>query len=58
LLRFSKAKKELPLVAFFYQEKLQQSCKRLSTTIGARNPKNNEKYQVLNSYSPLSLFKI
>jgi hypothetical protein len=34
-LRFSKAKKELPLVAFFCQEKLQQSCKRLSTAIGA-----------------------
>jgi hypothetical protein len=35
LLLFSKAKKELPLVAFFCQEKMQQSCKRLSTTIGA-----------------------
>jgi hypothetical protein len=35
LLLFSKAKKELPLVAFFCQEKIQQSCKRLSTAIGA-----------------------
>jgi hypothetical protein len=58
LLRFSKAKKELPLVTFFCQEKLQQSCKRISTTIGAKNPANNEKYQVLYNISPLSLFKI
>jgi hypothetical protein len=35
LLLFSKSKKELPLVAFFCQEKMQQSCKRLSTAIGA-----------------------
>jgi hypothetical protein len=36
LLFFSKAKKELSLVAFFCQEKIQQSFTRLSTTIGAR----------------------
>jgi len=36
LLFFSKAKKELPLVAFFYQEKTQQSYKRLSAAIGAK----------------------
>jgi hypothetical protein len=36
LLFFSKAKKELPLVAFFRQEKIQQSFTRLSISIGAR----------------------
>jgi hypothetical protein len=56
--RFSKGKKELPLVAFFAQEKQPQSCKRLSATTGAKKPKNNEKYQFLNNKSPLSLFKI
>jgi hypothetical protein len=58
LWRFSKAKKELTLVAFFYQEKLPQSCKRLFATTGAKNPENNEKYQFLNKISHLSLFKI
>jgi hypothetical protein len=36
LVFFSRAQKELPPVAFFCQEKIQQSCKRLSTTIWAR----------------------
>ncbi len=35
MLFFSKSKKELPLVAFFCQEKIQQSFTRLSITIGA-----------------------
>jgi hypothetical protein len=36
LLFFSKAKKELPLVAFFRQEKIQQSFTSLSIAIAAR----------------------
>jgi hypothetical protein len=36
LLFFSTSKKELPLVAFFCQEKIQQYFTRLSIAIGAR----------------------
>lgn len=34
---FCKQKKELPLVAFFMQQKLASACKRLSTSVRAKN---------------------
>jgi len=47
LLFFSKAKKELPLVAFFYQEKIQQSFTRLSIPIGARGAVVSKEFSVI-----------
>jgi len=47
LLFFSKAKKELPLVAFFCQEKIQQYFTRLSIAIGARGAVVSKHYPVI-----------
>jgi hypothetical protein len=55
LLLFSKAKKVLSLVAFFYQEKIQQSSKMLSSSIGAKTHAiiQNVTYITKNSKKPL-----
>jgi hypothetical protein len=47
LLFFSKSKKELPLVAFFRQEKIQQSFTRLSISIGARGAVVSKEFSVI-----------